>query len=97
MLRFLVSALFFSLSMGFSPMKETISKTTTVNIDSSRRDVLSTSVVSFFGLLSLPSKSDAFSQQLPDDQVEESQLPTDGKIDVNNAFVVSFPLKNCQI
>lgn len=96
MLRVLVSALFLSSSMGFSPMKETMSKTT-VDIETSRREVFSTSVVSLLGFLSLPSKSNAFSQQLPDDQVEESQLPTDGKIDVNNAFVVSFPVKNYQI
>jgi len=89
MLRVLVSALFLSSSMGFSPMKETMSKTT-VDIETSRREVFSTSVVSLLGFLSLPSKSNAFSQQLPDDQVEESQLPTDGKIDVNNAFVGEY-------
>ena len=35
-----------------------------------------------------PAAASAFSQQLPYDQVEQSQLPTNGKLDLNSAFVV---------
>jgi hypothetical protein len=39
--------------------------------------------------LAVPAAANAFSQQLPYYQVEQSQLPTNGKLDLNSAFVVS--------
>lgn len=45
------------------------------------------------GLVTFPQASNAFSQQLDDYQWEPQQQPTDGRLDLNSAFVVSFYAK----
>ena len=55
----------------------------------SRRDAIGTFAAAA-GLVVAPQVSNSFSQQLEDpNYVEQSQMATDGKIDLNNAFVVS--------
>jgi hypothetical protein len=45
-------------------------------------------------VLGFPESSKAFSQQLDDHLVEPTQLPTDGKLDLNSAYVVSSIIKS---
>jgi len=57
----------------------------------SRRDTLAKSAAIIAAIV-VPESSFAFSQQLDDHLTEPSQLPTGGKIDLNNAFIVRWHL-----
>ncbi len=69
------------------------SSTTQLDESLSRRDVASALIsgISAVGLASsFPQTGMAFSQQMDDDWIEPSQQATDGRLDLNAAFVVSI-------
>ena len=53
---------------------------------SARRDVLATLTAGFF----VPASANAFSQQLSEYAYEPQQQATNGRLDLNSAFVVSL-------
>jgi uncharacterized protein YjeT (DUF2065 family) len=82
------------LALAFAP---SVAKVETSALNAiSRRDVVSSgSAAILFGILGgLPKEGLAFQQQLDDHLTEPSQLPTDGKYDLNSAFVGEY--KNLQ-
>mmetsp|Transcript_751 Transcript_751/g.882 ORF Transcript_751/g.882 Transcript_751/m.882 type:complete len:159 (+) Transcript_751:133-609(+) len=92
MMRFtlLITILAAPVSFAFSPMSKSQHADTAVNAIS-RRDALIVGASGFLvGELIFPEPSMAFSQQLDDNQVEESQMPTNGKYDLNSAFVGDY-------
>jgi SNF family Na+-dependent transporter len=90
-MRFFLLVLSFAASaMAFSPMIQVEKKTSPTQLGLKRRDLLA----GIAGLVAVPSIASAHgSTFFFDDKIEtfreESQMPTDGKIDVNGAFVVS--------
>ena len=77
------------LTEAFVPAIAPTTRVTTHLDMSTRRDVLG-SIILGAGAAMMPVKSaSAFSQQLPDNAFEPQQQATDGKLDLNAAFVVS--------
>ena len=80
-----------ALSSAFvaSPIKMNDGSGTTCLKMTSRRESFGAMAGLMLATASQPSKANAFSQQLEDPSyVEQAQMPTGGKIDLNNAFVV---------
>lgn len=53
----------------------------------SRRQALTKTAVAFVTSVVVPEAANSFSQQLDDHIVEPSQQPTNGKVDLNGAFM----------
>ena len=88
MVRFLSLILLPMCTMAFTCMvpTKTTNKVQPLFMEVSRRDAFGTA---FLGILSAPSASYAI-HQIADNEVIQSHLPTGGKLDLNNAFIVSY-------
>jgi hypothetical protein len=86
---FLLVFSFAASAMAFSPVIQVERKTSSTQLGLKRRDLLT----GIAGLVAAPSIASAssstwFFDEKIEDFKEESQMPTDGKIDFNGAFVV---------
>lgn len=77
---------------SFAPMMMKMEKNSNTQLNAvSRREAVRTSVIGLIsGSLIAPKESIAFSQQLDDYMVEPTQLPTNGKTDLNSAYVSDY-------
>ncbi len=89
-------------SLAFAPQVEYGRPSKTVlEAESSRRDALVSGASALLvagGILAdggVPKPAFAFSQQLEDWETEPAQMKTDGKYDLNSAFVVSEKYIDC--
>ena len=82
-MRFYTVLLGIATAQAFQPVVYSPRDTTTV-MEATRRDTLAL----IGATLCFPAAAGAFSQQLPDNAYEPQQQRTDGKLDLNSAFVV---------
>ncbi len=75
--------------MAFVPTTAPLIKVKTQLEVSTRRDVLGSLLIGASAVMMPAKEATAFSQQLDDYAYEPQQQATDGKLDLNAAFVVS--------
>ena len=83
-MRLFLFSLLVAASSGFVLKSPTTASSTVLEME--RREAIQSLVG---GMVMLPSAAGAFSQQLSDYAFEPQQQPTNGKFDLNSAFVVS--------
>jgi hypothetical protein len=90
---FLLSSIVLSwgaLALAFAPrLQVSCSPTTQSKLEATRRDFVASLVFGSGAVVFFPHEAQAFSQQLDDYAYEPQQQATDGKLDLNSAFVVS--------
>jgi hypothetical protein len=77
-------------SLAFAPKAQLHRTKTSIEAISRRDALLSGASALIIGIGSLPQPSMAFSQQLDEREIEPSQMPTDGKFDLNNSFIGEY-------
>ena len=78
-----------ALALAFAPATAPYRMVTT-QLEASRRDILGTMLIGASAALLPVKEAAAFSQQLDDYAYEPQQQATDGKLDLNAAFVVRY-------
>jgi hypothetical protein len=78
-----------AMTLAFVPATAPYGKVKTQLEVSTRRDILGTMLIGASAVMLPAKEAAAFSQQLDDYAFEPSQQATDGKLDLNAAFVVS--------